>query len=113
MALEDTPEGRSLIRAFSGHDDSLARLRAAMAGETPLESLSELAMGSGEYTWCAEGPDGRLWTIVWQPARETENMRAWPFPGGRTKHRGHAASVQEARREAVRIAGLIEDGKKG
>jgi hypothetical protein len=27
MALEDTIEGRSLIRAFTGHDGSLARLR--------------------------------------------------------------------------------------
>ena len=74
--------------------------------------LHEIAMHDG-ITWTAEGPRGKLWSIIWQPARTEDNIRAWPFPGGRTAHWGHAADADGARAEASRIAALIAAGKKG
>jgi hypothetical protein len=73
--------------------------------------LDELVMHDG-ITWCAEGPRGKLWTIIWQPARTGDNIRAWPFPGGKTAHWGHAADADDARAEALRIAALIATGRK-
>ena len=81
----------------------------ADAAETAAD-LNETVIHDG-LTWCAEGPKGKLWTIIWQPARAEDNIRAWPFPAGRTKHWGAATEIAAARREAVRIAGLIADGK--
>jgi len=77
---------------------------------TPAAELNEYAMADGTVTWTAEGPGGRIWSIVWQPDRAT--VRAWPFPAGRIGHHAAAADLATARAEARRITGLIADGRR-
>lgn len=77
-----------------------------------LEDLGESAMHDG-LAWFAPGPSGRVWAIVWQPSRSEGNMRAWPAPAGRTAYWSDAADLDTARREAVRIAGLIKASAGG
>lgn len=67
--------------------------------------------GHDNITWICEGPRGRLWLIVWQWERPEQNIRAWPFPAGRTTHRGHATSESAAREQAAEIATKIKKGK--
>ena len=63
--------------------------------------------------WYATGPRGREWLIGWRPSWPADgNVRAWPLNGGRVSplYRGTAASEDEARAEARRIAGEIRRG---
>jgi len=75
-----------------------------------LTDLNEFDMCDG-VSWTAEGPRGRLWTIVWQPGRAEDNIRAWPFPAGRTAHRDCAETVEDARVLALKIAEKIKLGR--
>jgi hypothetical protein len=60
VALKDTREGRRIARMFERHEDSLARLRAAMAAERAaagdgyLPSRCPLGLHDNLYP----GPDG-------------------------------------------------------
>jgi hypothetical protein len=109
MPITDPLTGHSL-RAFDteGWQEGLDRLRAAMAGEAPLDGLDETLVHDGAH-WTAEGPRGALWVIRWSSA--VSNVTAWKFPRGRTGFRAAAADLPAARREAARIAALIADGK--
>jgi len=80
--------------------------------EITIEDLDEFAMADGAYTWWAYGPNGRVWSIVWQPYREIDNMRAWPFPNHPTEFWGHARDIENAREQAVDMARLIKAGNK-
>lgn len=82
-----------------------------MTSTTALHDLDEFPMADGSYVWTAQGPRGKAWSIVWQPSRAADNMRAWPYPAGKTRHRATAGDVGTARREAVRMAALIAAGK--
>lgn len=76
----------------------------------PLTGLDEARMHDGITTWFAEGPRGADWVITWFPA--TGNIAAWKMrTKGRTGYRSTAADLDSARREAQRIAGLIQAGK--
>jgi hypothetical protein len=86
----------------------IARLRAAMAGETPLEGLDEALIFDGAH-WTAEGPNGALWVIRWHSG--TGTVTAWRGARGRVSFRGTAADLPAARREALRIAKAISDGQ--
>jgi hypothetical protein len=64
----------------SGDDQQeLDRLRAAMAGETPLEGLGETVVHDGAH-WTAEGPRGALWIIRWFGSSGTGAVAAWKHP---------------------------------
>jgi hypothetical protein len=78
--------------------------------DAPLDHLDEKLVHDGAY-WTAEGPRGALRLIRWSSA--ANGMSAWRFPGGRTAHRGKAESIEAARAEALRMAGLIAAGKRG
>lgn len=60
--------------------------------------------------WYAEGPGGALHLIRWFSG--SGNVTAWQMPGLKTVHRGRAASIEEARTEALRIGALIAGGRK-
>jgi hypothetical protein len=60
--------------------------------------------------WITEGPRGALHLIRW--FSKSGNVVAWRMPGMKTVHRGRAASINEARAEALRMAGLIAAGKQ-
>lgn len=81
-----------------------------MIATITIEDLDEFEMHDG-YSWIAEGPRGRIWSIVWQPGRETDNIRAWPDPSGRTAHRGNAKTLDDAREQVLEIAQKIRSGK--
>lgn len=76
-----------------------------------IEDLSEFQMHDG-YSWLAEGARGRTWSIIWQPEREADNIRAWPFPAGRTAHRGNAQTLDAARVQVLEIARKIANGTR-
>jgi len=50
----------------------------------PAADLDEFVMADGVATWMAYGPGERAGSIAWSPERGT--VRAWPFPGGRTRN---------------------------
>lgn len=81
-----------------------------MAGDERLADLEEMTMFNGNTAWCATGPRGALWSIVWYA--ESGTVAAWPFPCGTTAHRGHAPDLAEARREVSRIATAIAMGAR-
>lgn len=96
------------VPAPAPEDEALARLRAAMAGETPLEGLDEQIRHDGAE-WIAVSPGGRLWVIRWFSG--TGNVAGIDGNSYVTRFRGTAADLPAARREAARIAALIADGK--
>jgi hypothetical protein len=100
--------GGTWHRAVPPADETLARLRAAMAGETPLEGLDEQIRHDGAE-WIAVSPGGRLWVIRWFSG--TGNVAGIDGNSYVTRFRGTAADLPAARREAARIAALIADGK--
>lgn len=75
----------------------------------PLVDLGERVTGLG-LTWMTEGPRGRRWVIGWNEARGG-GVKGWDYRTGRTGFLGTASGVEEARSEALRIAGLIAAGK--
>jgi hypothetical protein len=77
--------------------------------DTPLADLDETIRHDG-VEWIAEGPRGALHLIRWFSG--SGNVVAMRVPGLRTVHRGRAESIEDARTEALRMAGLIADGKK-
>jgi hypothetical protein len=79
------------------------------AGTAPLTHLDEQARHDGTE-WFAEGPRGALHLIRW--FSNSGNVVAWRTPGMKAVHRGHAASIEEARTEAARMAELIAAGTK-
>ena len=81
------------------------------ATETGNQLERETPMCDG-VTWFTTGPRGRVWVIVWQGDRTADNIRAWPFPGGRTAHFGHATDLESAREQARQIAQKIRTGKR-
>lgn len=81
------------------------------ATQITIEGLDESEMHDG-YSWFAEGPRGRDWLIVWQPARGTDNIRAWPLPGGKTAHWATATTLDAAREQALEIARKIATSKR-
>jgi|SRR5579859_53804 len=98
---------------FAGMTDdaeTITRLRAAMAGETPLEQLDEHLIPEGAH-WTPEGPHGELWAVRWYSATGIVEARGYPHGSG--EFHGKAADLQAARREALRIAGLISNGQTG
>lgn len=105
---DDIRKARDIARLFSPNDESLARLRSLMAGESPLEVLDEHLIDDGAH-WTPEGPQGQLWVIRWY--WDMGIVEAQGYPHGSGEFSGHAADLPEARREALRIAGLIADGK--
>ena len=90
-------------------DTVITRLRAAMAGLTPLEGLDENLIHDGAH-WTAEGPKGELWVIRWHSGAGSAwaARRAQP---GRIHFPCEAADLPAARREAARIAKAISDGQ--
>jgi hypothetical protein len=109
MTLNETREGRALARLLAGHDDAtIARLRAAMAGEAPLEGLDEQIRHDGAE-WITESPGGRLWVIRWFSG--SGNVAGIDSDSYVTRFRGTATDLPAARREALRMAGMIADGK--
>jgi hypothetical protein len=91
-----------------GDAETLARLRAAMNGETALTGLDENLIHDGAH-WLAEGPRGSFWIIRWHSG--AGKVWAWRSPNGRIGFRCAAADLPAARRQADRIAQLIQDGK--
>lgn len=77
--------------------------------EAPLEHLDETVRHDGAE-WITEGPRGALHLIRW--FSNSGSVVAYRMPGLKTVHRGRAESVESARGEALRMAGLIADGKK-
>lgn len=82
----------------------------AMAGESPLEQLDEYLIPEGAH-WTPEGPQGQLWVIRWYS--DMGIVEAQGYPHGSGEFSGHAADLPAARREALRIARMIADGKTG
>jgi hypothetical protein len=76
--------------------------------DSPLEHLDEKLVHDGAQ-WFAEGPRGGFHMIRW--FAKTGNVVAWRVTGLREVHRGSAQSIEAARAEALRMAGLIADGK--
>lgn len=105
---DDIRKARDIARLFAANDESLARLRSLMAGESPLEVLDEHLTEDGAH-WTPEGPHGELWVIRWYAA--VGIVAATGYPRGSGEFNGQAADLRAARREALRIAGLIADGK--
>jgi hypothetical protein len=90
------------------NDTVITRLRAAMSGESPLAALGEEILPDGAE-WAAESPGGRLWVVRWfSGSGSVAGMDSVCYA---TRFRGKAGDLQAARREALRIAGLIGDGK--
>lgn len=85
-------------------------MTAAAQHDTPLEHLGEKLVHDGGQ-WFAEGRGGGVYLIRW--FAPTGNVVAWRAVGLREVHRGSAQSIEEARAEALRMAGLIAGGKKG
>jgi hypothetical protein len=79
------------------------------ATETPLEHLDETIRFDGAE-WIAEGPRGALFLVRW--FSKPGSVVVYRAPGFKTVHRGRAESIGEARAEALRMAGLIADGKR-
>jgi hypothetical protein len=77
-------------------------------GETPLEGLDEHLIPEGAH-WTPEGPQGQLWAVRWDSA--TGAVKAQGYPRGSGEFHGEAQDLPAARREALRIAALIADGK--
>jgi hypothetical protein len=99
-----------------GHAETLARLRAAMneGGTTVTSSLEgEFALEGGGLAWPVLGPRGAVWQIRWVPPWKSppQNVRAYRLADGHTGFYGSATTAEEARAEALRIAGLIKAGK--
>lgn len=74
--------------------------------KAPLDHLDEKLVHDGAQ-WFAEGRRGGLHMIRW--FAPTGNVVAWRAVGLREVHRGIAQSVEEARAEVLRMAGLIAD----
>ena len=104
----DIRKARDIARLFSADGESLARLRALMAGESPLGVLDECLTDEGAH-WTPEGPHGELWVVRWHSL--TGIVAATGYPRGSGEFNGEAADLPAARREALRIAGMIADGK--
>ena len=82
-------------------------LRAEMAGELPLEHLNEWQLASA-VCWTAKAPDGAAYDLRWfRDGRILIAVTGTPWQVG---FRVKAATIQQARLQAVRIAGLIGDG---
>lgn len=81
---------------------------AAMSGESPVESLDECPIPEGAH-WTVQGPDG-MWVIRWNEATGTVQARRFDH-GSPDGFSAEAADLPAARREVLRIAGLIDDGK--
>jgi hypothetical protein len=76
--------------------------------ESPLDHLDETARHDGAE-WFAEGPNGEVHLIRW--FSNSGNVVVWRVTGMKAVHRGRAQSIGEARSEALRMAGLIADGR--
>ncbi len=79
------------------------------AGSEPLTHLDEHAWHDN-ITWYAEGPRGALHLIRW--SSKSGNVTAWRGLRGPAVHRGTAQTIEDARREAARMAELIAAGTK-
>lgn len=90
------------------NDTAIARFRSLMAGEVPLEVLDEHLIPEGAH-WTPEGPHGELWAVRWY--WDMGIVEAQGYPRGSGEFSGHAADLPAARREALRIAGLISNGQ--
>jgi len=108
MALKDTAEGRWFLALLLEGEESVERLRKAMAGELPLEGLGEQLLASAAC-WTAKAPDGTAWDLRW--FRDGRTLTATTGTPLRVGFRVKARSIQVARQQAVRIAHLIADGK--
>lgn len=82
-----------------------------MTATITIEGLDESEMHDG-YSWLATGPRGRDWLIVWQPARDADNIRAWPAAGGKTARWANAKTLDAAREHALEIARKIATRKR-
>jgi hypothetical protein len=94
------------------HAAELARLRVAMEASrlAALPATDEATVHDGA-TWYADGPKGGPWVIKWNEQRGTVSAWQSGTKGVRPRFRGDAAGINEARREAARIAALIAAGK--
>lgn len=95
-------------QAGSGAFRATARTGPARQ-ESPLAHLDEATAHDGAQ-WYAEGPRGALHLVRW--FSKPGNVVAWKVTGMKTVHRGRAGSIEEARGEALRMAGLIAGGKR-
>lgn len=82
----------------------------AQQNDAPLDHLDEKLVHDGAQ-WFAEGAGGGLYLIRW--FGNTGNVVAWRAVGLREVNRGTAQAIEQARAEALRMAGLIATGKKG
>jgi hypothetical protein len=75
----------------------------------PRTRLDEYVIPEGAH-WTTEGPHGQDWVIRWNSATGTVQARRWQhgMPGSFS---AEAGGLPAARLEALRIAGLIADGK--
>lgn len=84
---------------------------ALKPADPPALLVRESALQGGGIAWQALGPCCALWQIRWEPGSSPDsNIRAYRYSGGGGLY-GHAATAEEARTEARRIAGLIASGK--
>jgi len=89
-------------------DPTITRLRAAMSGDSPLAGLGEEILHDGAE-WAVESPGGRLWVVRWfSGSGSVAGMDGHCYV---VRFRGKAADLPAARREALRIAALIDEGK--
>jgi hypothetical protein len=95
------PDGSSL-GMYASAPEAFAAIACAHLGETTCHDGAH---------WFAEGPSGAPHLIRW--FSNSGNVTATRVTGMKTVHRGRAESIGEARGEALRMAGLIADGKRG
>jgi len=88
-------------------DTSAERIRQAMTGDLPLEHLNEWALASA-VCWTAKAPDGAAYDLRW--FRDGRVLIAVTGTPRQVGFRVKAATIQQARLQAVRIADLIGDG---
>ena len=75
----------------------------------PLDALDEYLIPTGLH-WTPQGPHGEDWVMRWNRVTGTVQARRWSHERG-TGFSAEADSIETARREASRIAGLINQGK--
>ena len=75
----------------------------------PLDALDEYLIPTGAH-WTPQGPHGEDWVMRWNRVTGTVQARRWSHEPG-TGFSAEAGDLPAARREVLRIAGLIADGK--